>query len=70
MTVGRTSRLVLNCDVAGLLGVLRSFVREKRERASLNKGRSRRDLDITIAVKVDQHLVSKTPITLTQGHRG
>lgn len=70
LTISRTARFVLNCDMAGFLGVFRSLVREKRERTSLNKGRSRGDLNVTITVKVDQRLVSKRSREPTQGHRG
>lgn len=70
LTISGTARLVRNCDATGLLGVLGSLVREKRERASLNKGRSRGDLNVTIPTKADQHLVRENASkTLTQGHR-
>lgn len=70
LTISSTARLVRNCDATGLLDVFRSLVREKGERASLNKGRGRGDLKVTIPTKADQHLVRENASkTLTQGHR-
>lgn len=57
LTISSTARLVRNCDATGLLDVFRSLVREKGERASLNKGRGRGDLKVTIRRDTESDLV-------------